>query len=328
MEPIELKSKRVLVAGGSGFVGSHLAERLRAEGSVVRIVHCNTPLSFDAEGMEVIRADLRDSEACRRAVVGMDYVFMCAAVTSGAAAIRGNPMTHVTPNVVANAQMLEAAHAAGVERFLFVSSSIVYPPAGDHPCAEDDAGTGELHPAYYAAGWMKRYAEILCRTYAEVANPKMATIVVRPGNIYGPRDKFDSGRSHVTAALIRKVVDRQDPIEVWGTGEDVRDLIYIDDFIEGLIRAFRHPATHYVVNIASGRGISVRQILKTAMTAGNYDDARIEFQRDKPSTIPILLIDTSRAKADLGFSAETSLEEGIGWTIDWLQRTPQVLTAN
>ena len=327
MEPIKLKGKRILVAGGSGFIGSHLAERLRAEGCDVRVVHCNTPLSFDASGMEVMRADLRDSDACRRAVSGMDHVFMCAAVTSGAAAIRGNPMTHVTPNVVANAQMLEAAHAAGVERFLFVSSSIVYPPAGDHPCAEDDAGNGELHPAYYAAGWMKRYAEILCRTYAEIANPKMATVVIRPGNIYGPRDKFDSGRSHVTAALIRKVFDRQDPIEVWGTGEDIRDLIYIDDFIEGLIRAFRHPAPLYVVNIASGRGVSVRQILATAMKAGRYDDVRIEFQRDKPSTIPILLIDTGRARSDLDFSAETPLEDGIGRTMDWLRRNPRALAA-
>ncbi|NQV80106.1 MAG: NAD-dependent epimerase/dehydratase family protein, partial [Alphaproteobacteria bacterium] len=323
MEPIDLKGKRALVAGGSGFIGSHVAERLRAEDCAVRIVHCNNPISIDTDGMEVMQADLRDAEACRRAVTDMDYVFMCAAVTSGAAAIRHNPMSHITPNVIANAQMLDAAHAAGVERFLFVSSSIVYSPADDHPCAEDDTNSGEPYSVYYAAGWMKRYAEILCRTYAEVANPAMSTVVIRPGNIYGPRDKFDIGRSHVTAALIRKVVDRQDPIEVWGTGEDVRDLIYIDDFVEGLVRAFRHPVTHYVANIASGRGVSVHQILQTAMKAGDYADAHIELRLDKPSTIPILLIDTSRAKADLGFQAKTSLEDGIRRTIDWLRRTPQ-----
>jgi len=95
----------------------------------VRITHFNNPIMIDTQGMEVVRADLRDPAQCREVAAGMDYVFMCAAVTSGAAVIRGNPMTHVAPNVVANTQMLEAAHAASVKRFLYISSAAAYPPA-------------------------------------------------------------------------------------------------------------------------------------------------------------------------------------------------------
>lgn len=328
MEAIPLRGKRALVAGGSGFIGGHVAERLRSEGCVVRVVHHANPIVIDTAGMEVMRADLRDHAQCRRAVEGMHYVFMCAAVTSGAAVISANPMTHITPNVVANTYILDAAHAAGVERFLFVSSSVVYPPGGNRPMAEGDARDGDPYPSYFASGWMKRYAEILCRTYAEVASPAMSTVIVRPGNVYGPRDKFDIGRSHVTAALIRKVFDRQDPIEVWGTGEDVRDLIYIDDFVEGLIRAFRHPAAHYVVNIASGSGFRVRAILDAAMRAGGYADARVQLRPDKPSTVPILLLDTGRAQTELGFEAGVALDDGIARTIEWLRRAPRALVSD
>ena len=321
MELLRLEGKRALVAGGSGFVGSHVAERLRAEGCKVRVTHHSNDIPIPTDDLEVLRTDLRDENACRQATKDMDYVFMCAAVTSGAAVIRGNPLAHVTPNVLLNTQMLDAAYNAGVERFLFISTSAAYPPAGDHPLQEDEMFTDDPHPVYYPAGWMKRYTETLCRTYAKDVTPNMTTVVVRPSNIYGPRDKFDPERSHVTAAMIRKVFERQSPIEVWGTGEDVRDLIYIDNFVEGLIRAFRHPSQHYVVNIGSGRSYAVRDILKTAINVGGFAEAKITYLRDKPRTIPIMLIDTSRAEQDLGFKAAVDLETGFGRTFEWLQQS-------
>ena len=177
---------------------------------------------------------------CARAVKGMDYVFLCAAHTSGAAVIRTTPLVHITPNVLINTLMLEAAHRAKVAKFCFISSGAAYPPTADRPVREAEMFDGDPHDVYFAAGWMKRYAEILCRTYAEKIAQPMPTVVVRPSNVYGPYDKFDFAVSHVTAALIRRVVERQNPLEVWGTGEDIRDLIYVDDFIEGLACRLRH----------------------------------------------------------------------------------------
>ena len=145
-------------------------------------------------------------------------------------------------------------------------------------------------------------------------------MVIRPSNVYGPYDKFDFAVSHVTAAMIRRVADRQDPIEVWGTGEDVRDLIYVDDFIEGLIAAFATERPYLAVNICAGTGHTVRQILEATLAVDGYDKADVRYDPSKPSTIPVRLMDNSLAKKEFGFEARTSLEEGLRRTIDWYRR--------
>ena len=205
----------------------------------------------------------------------MDYVFHCAAATSGAADIVATPLIHVTPNVVLNARMLEAAYLAGIKRFIFFSSAAAYPPRGAHPMHEDEMFDGDPAEVYYPAGWMKRYAEILCRMYAEKLRPFMSTLIIRPSNVFGPGDKFDWQRSHVTAALIRRVVERQQPITIWGTGEEVRDIIYVDDFVAGVLAAFATEATFLAVNIGSGRGYPVKEILHAALDVDGFVDAEI-----------------------------------------------------
>jgi GDP-L-fucose synthase len=300
----------------TGFVGTNLAARLVAMGAKVRGVSRRRPLGPAHAGVEHLRADLTDAEDCRRAIEGMDFVFMCAASTSGAAVITSTPLAHVTPNVVMNAQMLDAAHAAGVEKLLFVSSCAAY-PATDHPAAEDEMFAGDPPDVYFAAAWMKRYAELLCATYATRLRQPMPTVVVRPSNAYGPHDKFEFETSHVTAALIRRVVERHRPIEVWGTGDDVRDLIYIDDLVDGMIAAFEHDAPHLVVNLASGRARSVREILAALLDVDDYRDADVRYDASKPRTVPARLVDTSYAKRELGFEARTELPEGLRRTVRW-----------
>ncbi|MBT3360324.1 MAG: NAD-dependent epimerase/dehydratase family protein [Rhodospirillales bacterium] len=320
-----LDGSKILVAGGSGFIGQNLVRRLSADGHSVRATFNSHRPHDPPKGVEFIQADLRNSAECEKAVAGMDIVFMCAAVTSGAAVIRGTPLAHVTPNVVMNTQILEAAHRASIQRFVFLSTGCVYPQGGDHEFCESEVLDGPPPDCYFAAGWMKRYGEILCRTYAEKVSHGMNCTVVRPANIYGPGDKFNFQTSHVTAALIRKVLERKVPVEVWGNGEDIRDVIYIDDFIDGLIAAARHPASYFEVNIASGRGYSVDEILRTAIEVDRFTDVDIRFCPDKPSTVSSLRFDTTIAKRELGFEARVSLDDGIGRTLAWLRRTPKAV---
>ena len=138
MEPIQLRNAKVLVAGGSGFIGGHLIRRLREEGCHVRTTRHVHDIKIPVDDVEIVSADLRDMNDCRRAVEDVKYVFMCAAVTSGAAMITATPLAHVTPNVVANAQILDAAYHAGVKKFAFVSSAAAYPPTGERPVTEDE----------------------------------------------------------------------------------------------------------------------------------------------------------------------------------------------
>jgi GDP-L-fucose synthase len=317
MPQIDLRNSSCLVAGGAGFLGHYISRRLLESGARVRAtLHDKPPVLTDPR-IDYVRVDLNRPEDCARATRGIDYLFMAAANTQGAAVIREKPLAHVTPNVPMNTYALEAAHLAGVKRFLFLSSGAAYPDTGHRPAEEHEMLAGDPLDVYFAVAWMKRYAEILCRTYATKIRNPMSCVVVRPSNVYGPEDKYDFAVSHVTAALIRRVAERQNPLEVWGTGDDIRDLIYIDDFIDGLFAAFATPEPYLEVNICSGTGVSVKEIIQTAIEVDGFDDARVTFDPTKPSTAPVRRLSNELARERLGFEARTSLRDGLRRSLDW-----------
>lgn len=313
------RNARVLVAGGSGFVGVNLIRRLLSLGArVTATLHVGEPVLFD-DRITYIRGDLRRQEDCAAAVQGVDYVFMCAANTSGAAVIAKTPLVHLTPNILMNISMLDAAYQAGVKKFLFISSNIVY-PLTDYPVKESNV-TNEFYEKYFIAAWMKRFTEIVCEIYAtKIARP-MKICVVRPANIYGEHDHFDWETSHVIPALIRKVVERHDPIEVWGEGTDVKEFIYVGDFVEGMLIAMEKIDSFDPVNIATGRPCTVKDALHTILKVDNYANARVVFDTSKPTMIPKRLIDISKATNELGFRPKTTLEEGLARTVAWYRST-------
>jgi len=314
------KNSKVVVAGGSGFVGVNLIRRLLELGAKVTATLHKKAAVVDDDTVTYVQCDLTREEDCARVFQGADYVFMCAANTSGAAVMEKTPLVHVTPNVVMNTLALEAAYSAGVKKFLFISSNTVYPDV-DHPVIEDEMMSGELFEKYYCVAWMKRFSEILCRMYAEKIKKPMMTVVVRPANIYGPFDDFEWATSHVVPALIRKVVERHDPIEVWGDGSDIKDLIYIDDFIEGILLAMEKLDRYDPINIATGRPCSIKDVLRTILDIDGYAHANIAFDTSKPTMIPKRLIDVTKAKSVLGFEARTSIDEGIQKTVQWYRES-------
>jgi GDP-L-fucose synthase len=309
--------KNVLVAGGTGFVGINLIRQLMLRGANVRAtIHHKAPAILDTR-ITYISCDLLSMDDCRRAVADVEYVFMCAANTSGAAVIAATPLVHVTPNIIMNAQIMEASYAAGVKKFMFLSSNAAYPPSEDRPVTEEEMFDADPYDIYFGVAWMKRYTEILCRMYSQKLKNPMLSLVVRPSNIYGPYDDFDPATSHVMAATIRKVVERQNPLTVWGTGDDIRDLIYIDDFVECLLLAAEKLDTYDPVNIGLGKGYSIKQLLAMLIELEGCHDLQVEYDTSKPSMIPIRLIDISKAERLLGFRATTDVREGMAKTIAW-----------
>jgi GDP-L-fucose synthase len=312
------RGKRVLVTGASGFIGTNLVSRLVQLGAdVVGTIH-SKPLQVTESAVNYRECDLTKMPDCLDVCRDIDFVFMCAANSSGAAVMDRRPLTHLTPNLVMNAQMLAAAYENGVQKFCFISSNTVY-PLTDQPVAEEAAGF-EFYEKYFIVGWMKRFSEIMCDMYSEKINRKMSTLVVRPGNLYGPFDKFDPAESKVVAALIRRAVEKQNPYVVWGDGHDVKDFLFIDDFISGLICAFARLENVGPINIASGVPVTIRDVLSIIMREVGHDDAEIIFDASKPTMIPKRLIDVSKMNRLTGWKPQVSLADGLRETIRWYRR--------
>lgn len=309
------KDKNVLVTGASGFVGSNLVERLlRLEANIFTTSH-DTNLYIKNDNITNYQCDLQNSEDCMKVCKGIDYVFMCAANTSGALIMKNTPMVHLTPNVVMNVNMLEAAYEMGVQKFLFISSNTVY-PLTDFPVKESDV-TNSFYESYHVVAWMKRFTEIVCEMYSlKIKNP-MTTIIIRPGNLYGPNDKYDWEKSKAIPAILRRAIEKHNPMEIWGDGSDIKDYLYIDDFIDSLVLSMEKVSNFSIFNIGSGIPVTIKEVIVEILKVTNYEDAELIFDESKPTMIPKRLIDISLAKEKLQWHPKTSLNEGLIKTVEW-----------
>lgn len=313
------KNSKILITGGAGLVGQNLTNRLFYEGYTnIRVSLHNREPRLIFKNVDYVYSDLQTYVGCKEVMDGVDAVFHCAASTSNAVDTVDDPLAHVTPNVAMNNFLIDAAWRNNVMHYIFLSSNTVYPPKGDTPVVETDFLFDEPYPVYFPVGWMKRYAEVQCELYAKYLPRKMKCTVIRPANLYGPHDKYDFNKCHVTPATIRKVADKLDPIPVWGDGSELRDLLYIEDFVEALQLILEKDVApgFEVYNIGSNRVYSVLEVLDTMKKIANYD-APTEFIKGKPSMIPTRKIDSFKIYDKLGWAAKTELEDGLKKAYDW-----------
>jgi GDP-L-fucose synthase len=306
-------SRLSLVTGGAGFIGTHLANALLEQGGRVRLaLHQRAPIVRDPR-IETVRADLTRQEDCLKAMQGVDLVFHAAGAVSGVGAGADRAMAGITTNLNLTAQVLQAAWTTGVERILIFSSSTVY-PARDHPVREDEA-EGAPHPSYLGYGRMRRYFEHLAEFVASRSGVKVA--LVRPTAVYGPHDNFDPTTSHVVAALVRRAVAKLDPFEVWGTGDEVRDFLHVEDFARGCLLTMEKHAACDPINIGYGTPVTIRRVVEIILEAAGHGNADVRFDASKPTAIPVRLVDTSKARRLLGFEPRISIESGLTDLVRW-----------
>ena len=308
-----------LVAGGAGFLGTNLIKRLTALGVNVRATLHKSNAQIEDNNIQWVSTDLTNKEDCLKACQNIDVLIISAAFTAGAMVIEKSPLSLLTPNLIMNTLLLEAAYESGVKKVVFISSNTVY-PVSDLAMKETDV-TGDYFHKYHIVASMKRYSEQICQMYGEkIANP-MDVTVIRPGNMYGPYDDFEWETSHVLPAFIRRVVERHQPISVWGDGKDIKDLVFVDDVVDGVFAAIELCTGYNEYNIASGQGYCLRDLLALLQKIDGYEQASIEYDESKPSMIPKRLIDISKAKRELSFVPKTSMEEGLRKTLAWYRST-------
>ncbi|MFN3076357.1 MAG: NAD-dependent epimerase/dehydratase family protein [Alphaproteobacteria bacterium] len=313
---LEFYRGRTCLVTGCGFVGSHLVDALLEAGAEVRVtVHRRGP-HREHPRLRPVEADLTLVPDCVRVASGVDCVFHAAGTVGASGVGPSAAMAGIALNLTLAANVLLGAWQAGVGRVLVFSSSTGYPVL-TYPVREDTFWDGEVFPGYFGYGWMRRYTERLAEYVAR--NSAVKVSIVRPGALYGPRDNFDPATCHVIAALINRALAGEDPFLVWGTGEDVRDILHIRDFVRGCLLALEHKADCDPINLGCGFGTSTRQLATQVLAAAGRADTEIHFDPTRPTAIPYRVLDITKARAELGFSPDISLGEGVAETMDWLR---------
>jgi GDP-L-fucose synthase len=310
--------ERILLAGGSGFVGTNILELISKYYKNIDSTFHSKKKFYRVKGVNYFKADLEKKITCRKICKDIDTVIMCAANSSGAQDINNNPLFHLNSNLRMNINILEAAYEMKVKRFIFISSNTVYPFSNLHVCEKD--AKFRFYKKYYIVGWMKRFSEILCDIYSNKLKKKMTTIVIRPGNLYGPHDKFDKNKSKVIPSLIKKVVEKENPISVWGNGNDLKDFLYIKDFAKSILKILQSVQHPEIINIASGKGVTVKTILSKIIKIEKLKNYKIYFDKSKPTMIPKRLISIKKAKKIINFYPTTNLDSGLKKTVTWYKK--------
>lgn len=320
---IRLDDSAVLVTGGAGFIGSFLTERLVEEGATVRVADNLTRGNLDRiqhleDEIEFLPVDLTTHKGCVEATEGIDHIFHLAASVGGIHYIQRENVGGLTPSVLMNQHMLEAAIINDVDKFLFASSACIYRQRHDglNRFHEEQAIPADPHSTY---GWAKVLGEVACNAYHQ--DTDLETGSVRIFNCFGPRESLDPSSSHVIPSLCRKVIQAPDggSIELFGDGTQQRGFIYVTDLVEGLIQAIKKKTDGEAINLGNSKEVvSINELAEKIIEIGGKD-LSIEHDRSKPTGTNKYACDMTKMTTELEWEPEVPFYEGLQRVYNWAE---------
>lgn len=306
------KTRRVMVTGGAGFLGSYIVEKLRAQGAAE--VFVPRKKQYDLTRMEAVERVYREGRP--------DIVIHLAAVVGGIGANREHPGRFFYDNMMMGAQLLEQARVAWIEKFVALGTVCAYPKFTPVPFREESLWDGYPEETNAPYGLAKKMLLVQSQAYRQEYG--FNSIFLLPVNLYGPRDNFNPNTSHVIPALIKKCVEavrnHASEIVVWGTGSASREFLYAEDCAEAVLLAAERYNGNEPVNIGSSTEITIKELAELIAKLTGFA-GRLTWDSTKPDGQPRRSLDTTRAKQEFGFRAGTDFVTGLQRTIDWYLST-------
>ncbi|MFI5324329.1 MAG: GDP-L-fucose synthase family protein [Thermodesulfobacteriota bacterium] len=305
---MDLSSKRILLTGVSGFLGSHVIEELCSRG--VKRKNIIAPRSREL--------DLRKWENCLKAVEGADMVIHLAAMVGGIGFNLKFPGELFYDNAVMGIQLMEAARQKGVVKFVAVGTVCSYPKYAPVPFKEENIWDGYPEETNAPYGVAKKALLVQAQSYRKQYGFNAVYLI--PVNLYGPGDHFDPEDAHVIPALILKFIDAKErgleKVTAWGTGSPSREFLYVKDAARGIIMAAEMYEKVEPVNLGSGEEISIKELVAMIKDMTGYA-GEVEWDASRPDGQPRRRLDVSKARQEFGFGSEIRLAEGLRTTIEW-----------
>jgi len=309
------KNKKVVVTGGSGFIGTHFIQELLERGANIRTSIHKTPLKIQDDRIEVLEnIDLTKFDDVMKLVEGVDIVIHCAGNILHPSTVAADYQVGLS-HIVIMTNVLEACYKSNVKKFLDLNSSTGYPDK-EHPITEYEYFEGEPYISYYNYGWMRRYREKLMEHTSHLCDMHIG--IARGTAIFGPHDNFDLESCHVVPALIKRHLSGEDPFVVWGSPDVVRDFLYVKDVVDGALLILQEGVSMRPYNLGYGSTITIGDIVNTILKiTGKAPEVR--WNKSKPTTIPFRACSTERIETELGFKPKYTFEKGMKETIDWYE---------
>jgi GDP-L-fucose synthase len=311
---------RIAVLGATGLVGRHLVEALVAGGARDVYASYRARRPFEAPGVEWRRADLLDPTAAASAMHGARVVVLCAGKISTAAELRRSPVQSIQDTLRIGVNVLEAAAAARVDRFVMLSSCTGYSPEAG--VKEEGAMFAGDPPAdWFGVGWMHRFLEKQLEWYCARLGWIGAAIALRPTLIYGPHDDFNPESGHFVPSFVHRVVARERPIEIWGDGTQTRNLIHAADVGSAILAALAHDKGYDAFNVAAPSSTSVNEVLSLLLELDGFDDAEIVHRLDKAGGASAMEVSAAAFARRFGWRPAMSVRDGLAGTLRWYRQS-------
>jgi len=312
----ELKKGIYLVAGATGMLGSHSLRILaNQDGIQVIAIFNNREKNIFADNITYVNADLTNEKECLEIAEKVDFILMFAGIKSHSSIKSIDPVYPIKKSIEIANNMFYAAYKNQVKKLVWISSSTGYPESKIE-LQENQMFEGHPPESWYSVGWMTRYLETQCKMYSDKVKDPIDFIVLRPPLVYGEFDNFSSNHGSVIAALINRVVCRENPVEIWGDGNQVREVIYAQDVALAALKAIKLLTGFHVFNIGEGKSYSINQMLSLMIKVDGFEDANIVHKLNKHQITSQVLLSTKKAK-DFNLMPSTSLESGLKATMKW-----------